>query len=399
MIITITCIVNSSALYSHGEAGVTAAKGVDPMISSRAVETLVCQSSHGPRTKIRTRFKNGKKLRVVRKLDEEQVKWIMRQKHRDEMSDAAIGESAGVSARWVRKLWSRYRFVPVEDIAYPPRMGRPPGGLPGRREHPAAISCRRQDRRMAVRLEVIVGEEIGIHIAHRVTHGILKDGELAERQPRKARRRKWVRYERRYSNSLWHADCKQLPDGRWFVSHMDDASGLTTGFGVFAEATAANAIAVLEEAVQKYGRPAGVLTDRGSQFYANEREGAGRGEGDYERKLVEPDIRHSMARIRHPQTNGKPERFHSEIGRHLKSFEDESASNTVRDSKPGDRAGSPFHTAGTTDPMTRLVDWHNNLPHMSLKDGRETPAEAYVRKQAPKDITTEEMESDVHAKA
>ena len=31
---------------------------------------------------------------------------------------------------------------------------------------------------------------------------------------------------------------------------------------------------------------------------------------------------------------------------------------------------------------------------MSLMDGRETPAEAYVRKQAPKDITAEEMGED-----
>ncbi len=398
MIIVIVCMVSSSALYALDEAGVMAAKGVDPMISSRAVETLVCGSSHDPRTKIRTRFKNGKRLRVVRKLDEEQVKWIIRQKHKDEMSDTAIGESVGVSARWVRKLWSRYGSMPVEDIAYPPRMGRPPGGLPGRREHSAVTSCCRQDRRMAVRLEAIIEDEIGIHIPHHVVHGILKDEELAENQPRKARQRKWVRYERRYSNSLWHTDYKQLHDGRWFVSYMDDASRFITGFGVFAEATAPNAIAVLEEAIRRHGRPAGVLTDHGSQFYANEREGAKRGESDYEKKLVELGIRHSMARIRHPQTNGKLERFHSEIEQHLKSFEDESASNTVRGSKPDDHVGSPFHTAGTTDPVTRLVNWHNNLPHMSLRDGRETPAEAYVRKQAPKDITTEEMERDTHAK-
>ena len=46
-----------------------------------------------------------------------------------------------------------------------------------------------------------------------------------------------------------------------------------------------------------------------------------------------------------------------------------------------------------------MVDWYNNLPHMSLMDGKETLAEAYVRKQAPKDITTEEMDVDLHAKA
>ena len=51
------------------------------------------------------------------------------------------------------------------------------------------------------------------------------------------------------------------------------------------------------------------------------------------------------------------------------------------------------------DPVARLVDWYNNLPHMSPMDGKETPAEAYMRKQAPKDITAEETEGDLHAKA
>ena len=33
------------------------------------------------------------------------------------MSNAEIAESMGVSNRWVRKLWSRYRFTRPEDIA------------------------------------------------------------------------------------------------------------------------------------------------------------------------------------------------------------------------------------------------------------------------------------------
>ncbi len=141
-----------------------------------------------------------------------------------------------------------------------------------------------------------------------------------------------------------------------------------------------------------------MLTDRGSQFYANENENARRGTATFETKLVELDIKHVLARVRHSQTNGKLERFHLEIERHPKSFEDESASNTVRNVKPGDHVGSPFHAAGMTDPVARLVDWYNSLPHMSLMDCKETPAEAYVRKQAPKDITAEEMGEDLHAK-
>ena len=77
---------------------------------------------------------------------------------------------------------------------------------------------------------------------------------------------------------------------------------------------------MLGEAIKRRGKPAQVLTDHGSQFYANEKENARRGMAAFETRLVELGIRHVMARIRHPQTNGKLERFHLEIERHLKSF-------------------------------------------------------------------------------
>ena len=45
----------------------------------------------------------------------------------------------------------------------------------------------------------------------------MRDGHLASRQPKKSQRRKWIRYERTYSNSMWHTDFKLLDDGRWFL--------------------------------------------------------------------------------------------------------------------------------------------------------------------------------------
>ena len=96
-------------------------------------------------------------------------------------------------------------------------------------------------------------------------------------------------------------------------------------------------------------------------------------------------IKHSVARIRHPQTNGKIECFHYEI-KHLKSFERESVANTARGSHANDHVGNPFNTRGPTVPITRLVEWFNNLEHMALKDEIEAPAQAFVRKQTPKGI-------------
>jgi putative transposase len=111
---------------------------------------------------------------------------------------------------------------------------------------------------------------------------------------KKHARRKWIRYERIYSNSLWHTDYKQqLPaDGRWLIAYEDDASRYITGYGVFSDATSVSAVSVLKEAISKYGKPASILTDRGSQFYANETEARERGLTEFEQYLIANDIRH-----------------------------------------------------------------------------------------------------------
>ena len=140
---------------------------------------------------------------------------------------------------------------------------------------------------------------------------------MVEVQPKKSGQRRWVRYERTYSNSMWHTDYKLLDDGRWFIAYMDDAPRCIIGFGVFDAAAGRHTLEVLGKAMEEHGIPASVLTDRGSQFYANESESKRRGRTEFEKELVRRDIRHVVARSNHPQTNGKQERFHGELQRRL----------------------------------------------------------------------------------
>ena len=98
-----------------------------------------------------------------------------------------------------------------------------------------------------------------------------------------------------------------------------------TGFGVFDEATTEHAVWVLHGAIAGYDMPASILSDHGSRFYANASECRGKGESEFERELFILEIKHILVRVRHPQTNGKLERFHGELQRHLKSFEEESS--------------------------------------------------------------------------
>lgn len=162
--------------------------------------------------------------------------------------------------------------------------------------------------------------------------------------------RGWVRYEREYSNSMWHGGFKQLPDGRWLVAYMDDASRLITGFGVFDEASAGRAIEVLEKAAAERGRPASVMTGRGRQFYAGGRGHAG---SEFEQKMAGMGMRHVLSGTGR-RTGGKLARFYGEVGAKLHLFHD----------------------------VDDLVDWWNNTrPHMSLdQDSLETPARAFARK-------------------
>ena len=163
---------------------------------------------------------------------------------------------------------------------------------------------------------------------------------------------------------LWHTYYKMLSDGRWFLCE-DDASRFVTGYGIFKNASTENALAVLEKAIKQQGKPASILTDHGSQFYANEVETKRHGEYEFEKKLGELGIRQILVRVKHPQTNGKLERIHGKIQRKLPEFE--------------------AILMRTSDPIDLFIKWYNyERPHMSLDyDNLETPWKAFQRKMPP----------------
>ena len=105
--------------------------------------------------------------------------------------------------------------------------------------------------------------------------------------------------------------------------------------GILAHATSANALAALDAAIKTHSRPASVAPDHGIRFYASESETHRRGRTEFVRRLENLQIRHVLARVRHPPTNGKIERFHDEIELHLAGFEAESAAVRPAAAPPG----------------------------------------------------------------
>lgn len=176
--------------------------------------------------------------------------------------------------------------------------------------------------------------------------------------PRKQRRRRYVRYEREHSGSLVHGDFHRTSENHpHCILWMDDASRMILAGGEFSEATAEAAITTLETAQRRAAewgleiREAN--TDRGSQFFANKGESPSSVHTQFGQYLASRGIRHVVSRVNHPQTNGKLERFWREYDRHRWRYAT----------------------------LPEFIEWHNDQVHESLwVEVYETPREAWQRK-------------------
>ena len=149
---------------------------------------------------------------------------------------------------------------------------------------------------------------------------ILKSKGLVTTSPAKSKQRKWVRYERLYSNAMWHTDWHVMKDPRMsglnLITYLDDASRCITGAALFSEATSENAVEILRLATDRFGLPATILSDNGSCFIGaggRKKTGGSWTLTLFEDELLGLNIGLINSRPYHPQTNGKLERFHESM--------------------------------------------------------------------------------------
>ena len=287
------------------------------------------------------------------------------------------------TVRYVQKLQARFKHAPEGCIVFPARMGRPPRGPPTKSERSAVVNMRCALKSGAGLMWDRL-KRSGTAVPKGVAHAILREyGEAVERKRKQARRRR-MRHGRKHSNSMRHTDYKRLDDGRRFTSYMDGASRLIVWRGAFDEATGKHAVEVPEEAMSKHGKPASMLSDRGTRFYAAESEKKAKGVSRFEKPPNDLGILHVPAGVAHSRTNGKLERARGETRRKLRLFRDVAG-------RPGVCPVNQPHIEA--DPTARFVRWRSyERPHMSLNtDVEETPAMAFKRKTFPpgSDVTDE----------
>ena len=245
----------------------------------------------------------------MKKLNQKKVRWIVREMIKGERSVYRIAKQMNITPQWVREIHRIYQKT--GQYLYPKKSGRKPRPV-SEEERARVLGIRKQHPLSPVTLERILDEQ-GIHIAHNRIYKILKEEGLVKNEPKKQRRRKWIRYERRYSNSLWHADWFEEKQDQ-IILFEDDASRFITGYGVFRHASAGNAVTVLERAINKYGIPKQLMTDHGIQFTSLPRETCRNPRSnEFQQSLQSYGIKHIKARVKHPQSNGKVERVYQTI--------------------------------------------------------------------------------------
>ena len=182
-------------------------------------------------------------------------------------------------------------------------------------------------------------------------NGCISEEESQKRVP-------FVRYAMEHCNDMWQTDFKGeflLNNGKYCypLDILDDCSRFALAIRP-AETTANVVIPGFEAAFREYGLPKVILSDNGAQFA-----GFRQGFTQFEKWLMNLDILPIHGRIKHPQTQGKIERFHRSMKEELLKH------NTFDDLHQADQALQEWR-----------IKYNTIRPHEALH--MLCPAEVYV---------------------
>lgn len=171
----------------------------------------------------------------------------------------------------------------------------------------------------------------GFCVSQRQIQKILDFKNLTEPCEKRRGQRKYVRYQWPISNYMWHCDWSEKND-KQYCAFIDDRSRKIMAAGKFDNATKENTIFVFYQAMlANEVCPVIVLSDKGSQFFANIKNKKGeRALSEFEQELNEIGIDLWTSRRNHPQTNGKMEKWFDTMKKRQKKHPDETLQEFVK---------------------------------------------------------------------
>jgi transposase InsO family protein len=225
-------------------------------------------------------------------------------------SFATLCRQFGISRKTGYK-WLR-RYAEADSFSVLANQSRRPRRSPERTD--AIIEARvvqlRRELGWGVRkLQVLLIRE-GIILGEATINRIIKRNGLIRREG--AHRPALKHFEREQPNELWQIDFKghvTLEDGRrcYPLSILDDHSRFLVGLFALPSLRVGPTLGALREAFVGYGLPETILTDRGTPFWSPTN---ARGLTQVSVEMLNQGIKITHGAVRHPQTQGKVERFH-----------------------------------------------------------------------------------------
>lgn len=260
-----------------------------------------------------------------------------------------VRKIAGVSIRRVNQVYAEY--LKTEKL---PEIGKS-NGRPRRQirdwERKLVSISYQKYRVCAGTLERLIDRDYGKHISHNRIHKIMLELDFAKPANKNhIRKKKWKRYERRHSLTAVHIDWHFSSKNRkWIFAVIDDASRKILSLIEGCKATTENSILGTEQAL-KYGPIKQCISDHGSQFTSNILDGNSK----FKTYLKSRGIKQILCKIKHPQSNGKIEKWFDTYDRNRHAFENKE----------------------------NFLEWYNEIrPHMALRfNVLETPEQAFQRK-------------------
>jgi putative transposase len=184
------------------------------------------------------------------KLNKRKIHWIIREKKKG-ATTSEIARDMKISTRRVQQVWKQYLDTGIEPVIGED-IGRPKKPYDSKEAQLVVLAYARY-RFGARMLEVAIRKIYKTCISHNRIHMYLKASGLAQDDPNKKKRRKWVRYERKHSLSAGHIDWHEWDGTRIKVCViLDDASRMILAGGEFDAINTKNSKKVVDQMVERY---------------------------------------------------------------------------------------------------------------------------------------------------
>jgi len=151
-----------------------------------------------------------------------------------------------------------------------------------------------------------------LELSHVSINNILREKGLTRKEGNRGRRARYVRFERKHANSLWHIDDSEFGDRGKIIAVLDDCSRYCLGILKVNTVDTNMVTRFLDELIKKFGRPREIISDNGSPYGLKSKHSR------FDRWCRRNNILHIRTRVKRPQTNGKIERLFQTIGKEIK---------------------------------------------------------------------------------